>query len=128
LGGGVQAATLAEDTTMPISVSFIAEEDRLDLSFDGNLDLTNAEALCGLSCNLPPTLRTCILDLTRVERVFDSGVALLQMLCRGVRRVGATVVILGDHPEVRRWVSLVMANALYVCPLDQEQGPHLVAV
>ncbi len=113
---------------MPISVSFIPEEDRLDLSFDGNLDLTNAEALCGLTSNIPPSLRTCVLDLTRVERVFDSGVALLQMFCRGIRRVGATVVVLGDHPEVKRCISLVMANALYVSPLDREARPHLRAI
>jgi anti-anti-sigma regulatory factor len=113
---------------MSISVAFIPEEDRLDLSFDGNLDLTNAEAICGLSANIPASLRTCVLDLTRVERVFDSGVALLQMLCRVIRRVGATVVVLGDHPEIKRCISLVMANALYVSPLDQEARPHLRAI
>jgi anti-anti-sigma regulatory factor len=128
LGSCVQVATLEETTTMPIDVSFIPEEDRLDLSFDGNLDLTNAEALCGLSCRIPSGLRTCILDLTRVERVFDSGVALLQMLCRVIRRVGATVVILGDHPEVKRCLSAVMANALYVSPLDCEPTPPLRTV
>jgi hypothetical protein len=63
-----------------------------------------------------------------VERVFDSGVALLQMLCRGIRRVGATVVILGDHPEIKRCISLVMANVLYVSPLDREVRTHLRAV
>ena len=113
---------------MSIDVSFIPEEDRLDLSFDGNLDLTIAEALCSVMSRIPSGLRTCILDLTRVDRVFDSGMALLQMLCRGVRRVGATVVILGDHPEVRQCISRVMANALYVSPMDQEVRRHLRAV
>jgi ABC-type transporter Mla MlaB component len=113
---------------MAIRVAFIPEEDRLDLSFDGNLDLTNAEALCGLSSNIPPSLKTCILDLTRVERVFDSGVALLQMLCRGIRRVGATVVVLGDHPEIKRCISLVIATVLDISPLDREVRPHLRAV
>ncbi len=113
---------------MPISISFIPEEDRLDLSFDGNLDLTNAEVLCGVAYNIPSSLRTCILDLTRVERIFDSGMALLQMLCRGVRRVGATVVILGDHPEVKACISRVMANTVYVSPLDREARPHLRAI
>ena len=113
---------------MSISVSFIPEEDRLDLSFDGNLDLTTAEALCGVASNIPPNLRTCILDLTRVERIFDSGMALLQMLCRGVRGVGATVVVLGDHPQVKACISRVMANALYVSPLDQEARRHLRAI
>ena len=110
---------------MPMSVTFIPEEDRLDLSFDGNLDLTMSEDLCVLSSNIPASLRTCVLDLTRVERVFDSGLALLQLLCTGLRRVGATLVVLGDHPEIKRCISRVVGNVLYVSPLDREVRPHL---
>jgi len=109
---------------MPMSVTFIPEEDRLDLSFDGNLDLTMSEDLCVLSSNIPPSLRTCVLDLTRVDRVFDSGLALLQLLCTGLRRVGATLVVLGDHPEIN---PRKLHGGIAGRTLRQEHGERLLA-
>ena len=98
---------------MPMNASFVPEEDLLDLSFDGNLDLTVTNAVCGIVPQIQDRLKTCIMDLTRVDRVFDSGIALLRMLSRDLHRVGATVVILGDHPEVRRRMSLIQGDASY---------------
>lgn len=98
---------------MPMNVSFVPEEALLDLSFDGNLDLTVTHAVCGVVPQLQSRLKTCIMDLTRVDRVFDSGIALLRMLSRDLHQVGATVVVLGDQPEVRRQLSLIQGDAAY---------------
>jgi ABC-type transporter Mla MlaB component len=65
---------------MPMSTSFIPSEDRLDLSFHGDLDLTMSEEVCRVFASIPVSLRTCIMDLTGLDRVFDSGLALLWML------------------------------------------------
>jgi len=103
-----------------MSVSFIPKEDRLDLSFDGNLDLTVANDLCELIPRIDDNLKTCIVDLSRVERVFDSGIALLRMLSGGLARVGATLVVLSDHPDVQRRMPLFLGNASCLSPQDAQ--------
>ena len=103
---------------MPMMTSFIPSEDRLDLLFHGDLDLTIAEDACRVFGDIPVGLRTCIMDLTRLDRVFDSGLALLWMLNERLRRIGATVVILSDHPELQRRLPRVMKNALNIVPID----------
>jgi anti-anti-sigma regulatory factor len=95
---------------MPVSVSFVPKEERLDLYFDGNLDITVSHELCGLGAHIPASLRTCVMDLTRVQRVFDSGIALLRMLSEKLHRVGAHVVVVGDHPDVRRQIPLILGS------------------
>ncbi len=102
---------------MPMNVSFVPEQDLLDLSFHGNLDLSVTHDVCGIVPQFrdrrQDRLRTCIMDLTRVERVFDSGLALLRMLCRDLHGLGATVVLLGDHPEMCRHLSLIQGDHAY---------------
>lgn len=93
---------------MSVRVSFVPMEDRLDLCFDGNLDFTVSHELCGIGADIPTSLRTCVMDLTRVHRVFDSGIALLRMLSGKLHRVGARVVVLSDHPDVRRQIPLIL--------------------
>ena len=109
---------------MPVSVSFIPNEDRLDLSFEGNLDVTVSHELCGLGAHIPASVRTCVMDLTRVQRVFDSGIALLQMLSTRMHRVGARVVVVSDHPDVRRQIRLILGPHPSASTLE----PALVAV
>jgi len=98
---------------MPMNASFVPEENLLDLSFRGNLDLTVTNAVCGIVPQLQDRLKTCIMDLTQVDRVFDSGIALLRMLSGDLHRVGATVVVLGDHPEVCSRMPLIQGDASY---------------
>lgn len=103
---------------MPMISSFIPSEDRLDLLFHGDLDLTLSEDVCQIFANIPVGLRTCIMDMTRLDRVFDSGLALMWMLNEQLRRIGATVVVLSDHPELQRRIPRVMKNAFNVVPKD----------
>ena len=53
------------------------------------------------------------MDLTRVERTFDSGIALLRKLSADLHRAGATVVVLAEHPDVRGRLSLIQVDATY---------------
>ena len=86
---------------MPVRTAYVERENRLDLSFIGNLDLTISQAVCDICARLPSSLKFCVIDLSDVERVFDSGIALLHMLYRQLRELGTSVVIHGDHSEVR---------------------------
>jgi hypothetical protein len=95
---------------MPVSVSFVPKENRLDLSFDGNLDITVSNVVCGVGSHIPASLGTCVLDLTRVQRVFDSGIALLRMLTAKLHRAGARVVVVGDHPDLRRQLPTILGT------------------
>jgi ABC-type transporter Mla MlaB component len=85
---------------MPLQATYIDEEGRLDLVFEGDLDLTLTQGVCDVCRNVSPNLRTCIVDLSAVERVFDSGLALLQMLHRRFSELGASVIALTDHPRI----------------------------
>ena len=39
-----------------------------------------------------------------INRLLDSGVALLQALYRRLKQIGASVVILSDHPQMHKWM------------------------
>jgi ABC-type transporter Mla MlaB component len=112
---------------VPMITSFIPSEDRLDLSFQGDLDLTISEDVCRVTADIPVSLRTCIMDLTRLDRVFDSGIALLWMLNEQLQRIGATVVVLSDHPELQRRIPVVMSNVLSVVPQDTPASSKRIA-
>ncbi|WP_295385171.1 STAS domain-containing protein [uncultured Thiodictyon sp.] len=92
---------------------YTPDDDLLELAFEGTLDLTMSNEVFGIDPQFRNGLRTCIMDLTRVDLVFDSGIALLSMLSRDLRRSGATVVLLADHPDVRRRFSLIQGDANY---------------
>lgn len=86
---------------MPIRTAYTERENRLDLSFIGNLDLTLSQAVCEICARLPTSLKCCVIDLSDVERVFDSGIALLHMLLRHLKAFGTTVIIQGDTEQVQ---------------------------
>jgi hypothetical protein len=98
---------------MSMSTAFVPEKHLLDLCFDGNLDLTVTDAVFAVVSQVRVGVQTCIMDLTRVERVFDSGIALLRMLSADLRRIGVAVVILADQPDAVRWGSLIRADVVY---------------
>ena len=91
---------------MPLHASYIEEEDRLDLSFEGNLDVSLSRDVCDI-CRQARGLKSCIVDLSNVERMFDSGAAILQMLYRRMCSLGTTVVFLSDRPDIRDWIPII---------------------
>lgn len=98
---------------MSLQLAYISQENRLDMRFEGNLDLTLSRPICDICKSVPTDLRCCIIDLTGVQRVFDSGVALLQRLHRRFSEIGTTVVILSDHPKIRQWFPAVVRAPLH---------------
>ena len=103
---------------MPLHASYIDVEDRLDLSFSGNLDVTLSEAVWDICKQVPTNLVTCVVDLSEVERLFDSGLALLQMLFRRLNDLGVIVVFLSDCPEIRERISVVTQRGR--CPIEAQ--------
>lgn len=87
---------------MSVTITFIQDEDRLDLSFAGNLDVTVWQDVCGVCRQNPANLKTCIVDLTGVGRIFDSGMAILGLLYRHMSSFGATVIFLSDDSNTKK--------------------------
>jgi ABC-type transporter Mla MlaB component len=87
---------------MPMHSSYIAEELRLDLSFSGNLDVSVSQDICDICWSPPRDLKTCIVDISGIDRLFDSGVALLKMLHQHLVKKNVLVVILSDSPKNRK--------------------------
>jgi len=92
---------------MSMHTSYIEEEARLDLSFEGNLDVTVSRDVWHICQREAKGLKSCIVDLSNVERVFHSGAAMLQMLYRRMSALGTTVVFLSDRPDIREWIPVI---------------------
>jgi len=102
---------------MSMQASYIDEEDRLDLQFDGNLDVSVSRDICVVCRHAAAGLRACIIDLSNVDRIFDSGAAVLQMLYRKMLSLGATVVFLSDRPEIRKWIPVITGSNPRLVPV-----------
>jgi ABC-type transporter Mla MlaB component len=87
---------------MSLSVSYAPQQAVLNLRFDGNLDVSAAMPVCDLCKRVPKDMERCVLDLSRVERVFDSGFALLQMLYRRLARRPTEILVVGNSVLARR--------------------------
>lgn len=83
---------------MGIQIGHYAEEDRLDITVEGNLDLTLTSGILEACAIVEKGVSTCIIDATRVARVFDSGMGLLMMLCGMLSRFGVALIVIGEIP------------------------------
>lgn len=109
---------------MPVQISYIREEDRLDLTFLGNIDITLSQDVCDICRELRPYLRVCIMDLGHADRLFESGVALLQLLYCYLTDAGLFVVILADCPEMRARIAEITQPPGYPVPLCHDPVPR----
>ena len=85
---------------VPLNVIYIEEECRLDVRIEGNLDLSLSRDLFGLCERLDAGIRTCVVDLCGVIRLFDSGVALLKVLRKRLADIGAMLIVITDKSEM----------------------------
>jgi anti-anti-sigma regulatory factor len=86
---------------MGINICHYPQEDRLDLTVDENLDLSLTHEIMDACTLVDERLMTCVIDCTRVVRVFDSGIALLTLLVRKLAQFGVRLVVIGDIPGLR---------------------------
>lgn len=89
---------LSMEGTMSVDVIHDTEKNRLELVFRGYLDTSVGFSLLGASTYLDERLQTCIIDTTRVTRVFDSGVALILVMLKRLQKLPVQLVIVGDIP------------------------------
>ncbi len=81
------------------------------LQFHGDLDLTVTQEVLA-ACDLPWSKFTrCVLDLGGVERVFDSGAALVLMLIRHLSATAIEVSVEGAPDRLRQWLDGPSARA-----------------
>jgi anti-anti-sigma factor len=108
--------------SMSVNMSFTPESEFLELYFEGKLDVTMTREvfeIIPIIYKLEDAVQTCVLDLTQVDQVCDSGMALLYTLNGALRRAGATVVVLGEHPDVRKNLSLTERSAVSRAPHEK---------
>lgn len=83
---------------MSIQVTYYQEEDRLDLIVDENLDLTLSRQILDACQFIDERLLTCVIDCSRVVRIFDSGLALMLLLLKKLKRFRVRLVLIGEIP------------------------------
>ena len=87
---------------MPVKISYIADENLAILIFQGNLDMSSSQDISAICRNLSSCVKSCTIDLSAVERLFDSGLVLLQELCMRLSEHRIKTLILSDHAASRR--------------------------
>jgi ABC-type transporter Mla MlaB component len=86
---------------MSLQVAHYPEEDRLDLTIEGNLDLTLTSQVLKACELIDDALVVCVIDATRVTRVFDSGLAVLMLLASRLAQFRARLIIIGNIAGLR---------------------------
>jgi len=110
---------------MPMHMSYVNEAFRLDLSFSGNLDVSLSQEIRGICNSVPVGLRSCIIDLSGVDRLFDSGMALLKMLHRCLVKNDVFVVVLSDSPKVREHIPTIASRPSHIFTLKDRGLSHI---
>jgi len=85
---------------MGIATVHYADEERLELIVDGNLDLTLTGEILHICSLIDQGVRTCVIDATRITRVFDSGIGLMMFLMERLKAVGVQLVMIGEIPRL----------------------------
>ena len=83
---------------MGIEIGHYPDEERLDLTLEGNLDLTLSAGILHACSLVDRRVTLCAIDATRVARVFDSGIGLLMLLFERFRVAGVTPMLIGEIP------------------------------
>lgn len=81
---------------MSIDVAHYPEEGRVDITIEGNLDLTLSSQILAVCKLVDEGIVICVIDATRVIRVFDSGLAVLMLLTNRLAQFQARLVIIGN--------------------------------
>jgi anti-anti-sigma regulatory factor len=85
-----------QENNMSLDVAHYPEEDRIDIKIEGSLDLTLTNQILDVCRLVDAGVVICVIDATRVRRVFDSGLAVLILLMNRLAQYRVKLVILGD--------------------------------
>jgi len=85
---------------MALHASNRQDANSLHLCVQGNLDFSLAPDIFRICESATASTRSCVVDLSSVDRVFDSGVAMLHWLFREMGERGAAVVVVTDSPHL----------------------------
>ena len=102
---------------MPVTISYFAEKNQADLIFQGNLDESLSRDIWAICNNLSSCMRSCTIDLSAVDHLFDSGVAVLRVLYLRLCEHGIEILILSDHPDILGRVPLITRMPLHSSPV-----------
>jgi anti-anti-sigma regulatory factor len=83
---------------MGIEIVHHAGAGRLKLTLAGNLDLTLTQGIlraCGL---IDRGVTVCVIDVSAIERVFDSGIGLLMLLASRLEAHRVRTITIGEIP------------------------------
>ena len=86
---------------MGVEIAHYPEEGRLDLTIEGNLDLTLTSQILDVCEFVNNGLKVGVIDTTRVTRVFDSGLAVLLLLARHLAQFKARLIIVGNNAGLK---------------------------
>ena len=93
---------------MAVNINLYSNNTLMILRFDKRLDFSVTREICTVCERIVPGVKRCILDTGEVERVFDSGVALLSMLCKHLRQLGAEISFRRLHPDLQRHLPYIL--------------------
>ncbi|RKT45413.1 STAS domain-containing protein [Thiocapsa rosea] len=74
--------------TPAADLDYEIDDGHLHIRIDGSLDLRCAFALLLIGQTVDESIDTCTLDLTGVDRIFDSGIAVLVLVARALKEKG----------------------------------------
>lgn len=93
---------------MGIEIGHYPEEARIDLTLEGNLDLTLSAGILFACSLVDRRVEFCAIDATRIVRVFDSGIGLLMLLFDRLRDAGVTPILVGELPGLPASVTCLL--------------------
>ncbi len=99
------------------SISHNLQGDTLFVEVTGDLDLRSTMTLEALVRSSRMRFKHCVLDLTRVDRIFDSGVAAVMVFCGQLKRIGL------GCPEIKGAPTLTQ-RCTNVCQLHRLGAVH----
>jgi hypothetical protein len=88
-----------EVVEMSVSIAHYPEEERLDLTLEAaSFDLSQTRQILEATRFVNERLMVCIIDCSRVARVFDSGLAILTLLTDKLAKFRVKLILIGELP------------------------------
>jgi len=94
----------------------------------GNLHRYHAESFARVFDAILNEGRPCVLDLTELESVDSTGIALLMRLQQRLQARGAALVLVGVNPSVRKVFKRMQWEHSFACASTQKEAVRLIEV